>query len=65
MPNDWRACKEFLERRFPERWCLKQAAVEEQPRHEVYVVREEQLSADEWERKAQRILHGSPSKESS
>lgn len=57
MPNDWRACKEFLERRFPKRWGLKQAGSEAGPRHEVYVVREDQLTEEEWQQMIESERH--------
>ncbi|MEN8133243.1 MAG: hypothetical protein ABFS45_24320 [Pseudomonadota bacterium] len=49
MPKDWRACKEFLERRFPERWSLRQDRAGEQPPHQVFIVKEDQFSVEEWE----------------
>lgn len=48
MPDDWRACKEFLERRFPERWAPPKDRPDARGAHEVIVVRENQLSVEEW-----------------
>jgi len=64
MPRDWRACKEFLERRFPDRWGQKQAFDAQKP-VEVYVVREDQLDQEEWERVAQSSIHTSSPGDSS
>lgn len=59
MPTDWRAAKEFLERRFPEKYALaKDQGGDDQGPREVYVVREDQLPEDEWSEKAQRQTAG-------
>jgi hypothetical protein len=66
MANDWRAAMHFLERRFPERWSLKQAGEDAQPRHEVIVVHHDQLSEEERSELAKRSLaQRSPSDDSS
>lgn len=56
MLTDWRAAKEFLERRFPEKYALPKdtgAGLNQGPR-EVYVVREDQLDEQEWQKAAQQ-----------
>ena len=49
MPTDWRAAKEFLERRFPDKYALAKDTGEGQGPREVYVVREDQLTEEEWD----------------
>lgn len=47
--EDWRAAQAFLERRFPERWAAIKERAEDESHREVYVVREDQLTREEWE----------------
>lgn len=59
MGTDWRAAKEFLERRFPEKYALaKDQLNDNQGPREVYVVREDQLSEKEWAELAQDTMNG-------
>jgi hypothetical protein len=53
MITDWRAAKEFLERRFPDKYALaKDRGTDDQGPREVIVVREDQLSEKEWSERA-------------
>jgi hypothetical protein len=49
MPSDWRACREFLERRFPSRWRMPKDSEQPGQAGAVYVIREAQLSEIEWD----------------
>jgi len=61
MPTDWRAAKEFLERRFPEKYALAKDTGDDQGPREVYVVREDQLSEEEWDALAkEQMQHDAP-----
>jgi hypothetical protein len=53
MQGDWRAAKEFLERRFPEKYALaKDRSTDDQGPREIIVVREDQLTEEEWSERA-------------
>jgi hypothetical protein len=58
MPTNWRACKEFLERRFPDRWRLPRNGEAGTGGGNIYVVREEQLDEFGWDEEVNRMLGG-------
>jgi hypothetical protein len=55
MPKDWRACAEFLRRRFPRRWGLRQGGVADSEQQRVIVVQENQMSVEEWHEMVQKL----------
>jgi hypothetical protein len=54
--RDWRAAKEFLERRFSVRWRLPRDGEAGTGGGDVYVIREEQLDEIRWDLEVDKML---------